>query len=140
MIIFLQCYEAVTDRTSYHHKFRVTDDTQVAKVISDLVTMEALCEQLNEEIPGTKDWKHFAQSMDIDYESIDRALEPRGELKSPTQLMFEWLQCERPEFPADLVLTKLAEIKRYDVLQSIEKHFPGEFFLVKDLMYTYFAH
>lgn len=88
-------------------------------------TMDKFCEQFNAEIPDTWNYRNLATAFKLEYDSF--AQDPQVSLTSPTEKVFEWLQCSWPEFPAYFIIISIADIGRIDVLKALRKFFPGEF-------------
>ena len=88
--------------------------------------MRSICYLLNKNSCGSvKDWKHLAVELDIDhhiYKSFEKEI-PEG----PTKVLLEWAMNDRPNMTVQDLCKICKNIRRYDVIETIEKAYGQSF-------------
>ena len=99
-----------------------TDSDLVSKVVvggSDLLA--EIGEHLNHEMTSEKNWRDLAYSFGISPE-VSKTFDTSTETtKSPTRMMFEWLQQSKPNLTVGDLVNGLENIDRYDVVDVVRK-------------------
>lgn len=78
-------------------------------------------EHLNHEVRVRKNWRDLAYKLGIspeDSKTFDTSTETS---KSPTRMMFEWLQSSKPKLTVRDLVNGLENIDRYDVVDVVRK-------------------
>lgn len=100
------------------------------KTVSDLVSkvvvegselLAEIGEHLNHEVRVRKNWRDLAYKLGIspeDSKTFDTSTETS---KSPTRMMFEWLQSSKPKLTVRDLVNGLENIDRYDVVDVVRK-------------------
>ena len=91
------------------------------EVAADSELLEDIGKRLNKNIPGVKNWRDLAYRLNIPHDVCD-AFDPFKEVEkgpSPTAMLFEWLEMEKPKLNVKDLLNALKKINRYDVVQLV---------------------
>ena len=76
-------------------------------------------ERLNKEMRAVKNWRNLAYRLEIPHEEYDAFDTSKVSAKSPTKMLFEWLQRWKPNLTVKDLLTGLKQIDRYDVVDLV---------------------
>ena len=100
------------------------------KTVSDLVSkvvvegselLAEIGEHLNHEMRARKNWRDLAYKLRISPE-VSKTFDTSTETsKSPTRMMFEWLQLSKPNLTVRDLVNGLKNINRYDVVDVVRK-------------------
>ena len=100
------------------------------KTVSDLVSkvvvegsdlLAEIGEHLNHEMRAIKNWRNLAHKLGISPE-VSKTFDTSTETsKSPTRMMFEWLQLSKPNLTVRDLVNGLKNIDRYDVVDVVRK-------------------
>ena len=100
------------------------------KTVSDLVSkvvvegsdlLAEIGEHLNHEMRAIKNWHNLAHKLGISPE-VSKTFDTSTETsKSPTRMMFEWLQLSKPNLTVRDLVNGLKNIDRYDVVDVVRK-------------------
>ena len=78
-------------------------------------------ERLNKEMRAVKNWRNLAYRLEIPHEEYDAFDTSKVSAKSPTKMLFEWLQRCKPNLTVKDLLTGLKQIDRYDVVDLVRQ-------------------
>ena len=78
-------------------------------------------ERLNKEMRAVKNWRNLAYRLEIPHEEYDAFDTSKVSAKSPTKMLFEWLQRCKPNITVKDLLTGLKQIDRYDVVDLVRQ-------------------
>ncbi|CAH3024571.1 unnamed protein product [Porites evermanni] len=83
-------------------------------------------ERLNKEMRAVKNWRNLAYRLEIPHEEYDAFDTSKVSAKSPTKMLFEWLQWWKPNLTVKDLLTGLKQIDRYDVVDLVRQEVADE--------------
>lgn len=78
-------------------------------------------ERLNKGMRAVKNWRNLAYRLKIPPEEYDAFDTSKGAAKSPTKMLFQWLELWKPNLTVKDLLTSLKQIDRYDVVDLVVK-------------------
>lgn len=78
-------------------------------------------ERLNKEMRAVKNWRNLAYRLEIPHEEYDAFDTSKVSAKSPTKMLFEWLQRRNPYLTVKDLLNGLKQIDRYDVVDLVRQ-------------------
>ena len=86
-------------------------------------TMRSICISLNNPNRAIKNWRHLCKSPALGVpEDVYKYCEP-GKQRSPTDLLFAWIFCNKVTLTVGQLFSALARIDRNDIVRDLREYF-----------------
>ena len=106
------------------------ENDTVETLLEDLERLEKVTVLLDKDTPGTNNWRHFAQKLDISRDDCDKISLKTEEYPSPSRNLMQFIvQVYRGLTMRDFVRT-LVKMERMDVVNVLKKRCCGKILVI----------